>query len=125
MSVDPTSTPLACYRGIANSKMGRFSAAISDYEDALEANPYHFQTLNNLATCFEQKGDHEKAIQLYERALQVAPLEEEVLVNTAAVYFNMGKYQLEYDYLTRPREGRRDDRYDQFLQIVSESIANK
>ena len=125
MSVDPTATPLACYRGIANSKMGKFSAAISDYKEALKANPYHFQTLNNLATCFEQKGDHEKAIQLYERALQVAPSLEEVLVNIAAVYFNMGKYQLAYDYLTRPREGRRDDRYDEFLRIVSESLANR
>lgn len=125
VTVDPTSTPLYCYRGIAHSNLGKIDSAFEDYQKALAANPHHVQVLNNLATCYEQGGDHEQAIRLYKKALQASPFLEQTLVNLAAVYYNIGEYRQARELLTGPRGGPADPRYEQFLNIVNEKIGNQ
>ena len=50
--------------------------------------PYHLHTLNNLATCFELKGQRDEAIKYYLKALDISPKFEDASVNLAAIYFN-------------------------------------
>ncbi len=120
VNVDPTSTPLACYRGIANSQLNRLDEAFDDYQRALDANPNHIQVLNNLATLYEMDEKHQEAIELYQKALQVSPKLEQTLVNLAAVYYNIGDFETAYKYITAQRVGPADPRYDQFLLRITE-----
>ncbi len=122
VTVDPTSTPHACYRGVANSSLSRMDSAFYDYQDALRANPYHLQVLNNIATLYEQRGDHAAALEYYGRALQASPALEQTLVNLAAVYYNLGQYGAALECLTQDRVGPADPRYDEFLRIVSDRV---
>lgn len=125
VNLDPTTTPFACYRGIANSSLGLQENALSDYLEAIQANPFHLQVLNNLATVYEQRGDHLAALEYYKTALQVSPSLDQTLVNLAAVYYNMGDYETAYEYLTQKRSGPRDPRHEQFLDLVVERLDNE
>lgn len=123
VNLDPTGTPLACYRGIANSSLGLSEVAHTDYLEAHQANPFNLQVLNNLATTYEQMGNHTKALEHYQTALRISPYHDQTLVNLAAVYYNMGEYETAYQYLTSKRSGPTDPRYEHFLKVISERLA--
>ncbi|MBN2418121.1 MAG: O-antigen ligase family protein [Deltaproteobacteria bacterium] len=72
-NMDPSSTPLSWYKGMANFSQGRISDALDDFKRACEINPYHVHALNNAATCFAMSGDSENALEYLKRAIAVSP----------------------------------------------------
>lgn len=91
-SLDPTTTPLLWYRGVAYYTLGKTDLAFLDFQSAYKANPYHTHVLNNLATCFQLKGNHQKAVTLYKEAIRINPGFEDALLNLTAVLYNLKQY---------------------------------
>ncbi len=120
--LDPTSTPLAWYRGEANFSMNDIDAAFDDFEKAYRISPYHIHVLNNLAACYEIKGDRLSAIELYGKALEISPFFEGTLVNLAAVYYNTGNYSEALSTLQRVRGTPTDPRYDEYLNRIQNKL---
>jgi hypothetical protein len=120
--LDPTSTPPAWYRGEANFSMNNIDSAFNDFEEAYRINPHHIHVLNNLAACYEIKGDHLSAIELYGKALDISPYFEATLVNLAAVYYNTENYSEALSTLQRIRGTPTDPRYDEYLKRIQEKL---
>lgn len=115
---DPFSTPLSWYRGSANFNLNNIDLALKDFEDAYQINPYHVHVLNNLASSYELKGDHENAISFYKKALTIAPNFEDAWLNLCAVYFNLGQTDNAYFALTNIDIQTKNPKYNKFLTVV-------
>ena len=121
MSMDPMSTPLAWYRGVAQFSLGRHELALTDFESAYRVNPNHIHVLNNLATAHQVVGNRSEAIRFYERVLEISPNFDETLLNLSAVYYNMGEIEKAYDRISRVSPDCPDDRYKLFLDRIMQS----
>ena len=84
-NMDPMSTPLPWYRGIANFSLGNIEGAFDDFKRAYEIHPNHIHVLNNLGTCYTLLGDHERAVEYYQRVLAISPKLDETLINLSVV----------------------------------------
>lgn len=71
--LDPTSTPLSWYRGMAHFSLGHREEALEDFKQACLAHPYHLHSINNVGTCYALNGDNENAIRAYKEALTLSP----------------------------------------------------
>jgi tetratricopeptide (TPR) repeat protein len=92
-NLDPTSTPLAWYRGMANFSLGRIEEARKDFKNAYAHNPYHVHVLNNLGVCYELQQDFDKAKEYYQKSLSISPQFKEARHNLDLVYSKMVKYR--------------------------------
>lgn len=90
--IEPSSTPIAWYRGLANFQLRDVDKARIDFKSAYDVNPYHVHVLNNLATCLHLKGENEAAVELYLKAIDLNDRFPDAVKNLVAVYFNMGMY---------------------------------
>ena len=72
-NMDPMSTPLPWYKGVANFSLGNIEEAFDDFKRAYEIHPNHIHVLNNIGTCYELLGDHKNAVKFYERVLAISP----------------------------------------------------
>lgn len=79
--MDPFSTPLLWYSGMANFSRGNVPAALEDFNAAHQIHPNHIHVLNNLGTCHALSGDYEQASAFYKEALAIAPNFEEARNN--------------------------------------------
>ncbi|MCK5822570.1 MAG: O-antigen ligase family protein [Bacteroidales bacterium] len=100
-SLDPYSTPIVWYKGVALSQMRKYAEAKVEYEKALKIHPYHIQVLNNLASCCDLLGDHNMAENYYKRALEISPDFKDALVNLSIVYFNKRENEKAYNTIYR------------------------
>ena len=92
-SIDPLSTPIVWYEGIADFNSGDYESAMKHFEESNRLNPWHVHGLNNLGTCYELKGMHDSAQLYFNKAIALQPTFEEALLNLSAVYFNTGKQE--------------------------------
>ena len=120
-TLDPMSAPLKWYRGEANFLMNNIPQALEDFESAYKSHPYHIYVLNNLATCYEMTGDHDKAIAHYNAALQMYPEFEDALINLGAAYFNAGRYEESHKTMLRCKKTN-NPRLQQYLKAVEEKL---
>jgi O-antigen ligase len=121
-NLDPTSTPLAWYRGMANFSLGRIKEARGDFEKAHANHPYHVHVINNLGTCHAKLQDFNKAIDYYQKALVISPRFEKAIINLGAVYFRMGKYKQARETLLRCIKNNPRSRAAAYLKMVEERI---
>jgi O-antigen ligase len=119
-TMEPTSTPLHWYRGVANFKLGNIDQALIDYQKAYSIHPQHLNVLNDLGTCLSLKGDSKRAIQCYRDALAISPYFEPALINLAAVYYNFGKIDSAYCIISKVKSPSRDPRFDSFYRAISQ-----
>lgn len=91
-SVDPTSTPVYWYRGVANFSLNRVDLAMNDFKRANAVHPYHIHVLNNLGSCYMLLDSIQQAEEQYKKALAISPLFNESIINLSILYFNTGKY---------------------------------
>ena len=98
-NMDPVSTPLFWYRGIANFSSNNIIEALEDFKMAYEAHPNHIHVLNNLGTCYALLKDYEKAVEYYQKVLAISPRFEGTRINLSVAYYRMGKYRQAYNSL--------------------------
>jgi O-antigen ligase len=122
VNVDPTSTPLEWYQGVAHFSLQQYDSALVDFRAAFEANPNHIHVLNNLGTCYEAMGEHDSAIAYYEKALRIIPDFEESLLNLAAAYYNAHLYDQAMETLQRFESPPRATRYDSYFRAIESKL---
>lgn len=121
-ALDPVSAPLQWYKGEAHYLMGNYREALVDYKMAYEAHPYHIHVLNNLATCYEELQDHDRAIFYYQKALSIFPEFEETLINLGATYYNSGRYELAYQTLIQCNPRSENPKLKLYLETVKKEL---
>jgi len=121
-NLDPTSTPLLWYRGVANFSLGRIKEAHGDFLKAHANHPYHIHVMNNLGTCYAKLQDFDTAIDYYNRALFISPRFEQAGLNLGAVYFQMAKYRQAREALLRCIKNNPRSRAAAYLKMVEERI---
>ncbi len=99
-TMDPMSTPISWYTGLAYYNLRNIDVAMKHFQDAYEVNPHHIHVLNNLATCHQIKGNHQQAIQLYEKAVQIDSSFTDARLNLAASYYNRDKIEKAYHHVS-------------------------
>ncbi len=122
LTLDPTATPLAWYRGIARISLNETEQACRDFALAYRDNPNHPHVLNNLGTCAELGGDHNQAADYYEQAVRIAPRFDDAWVNLTAIYYNRGEYVRADSALLHVSSNFDDPRVISFKQMISERI---
>ena len=121
-NLDPTSTPLLWYRGMANFSLSRIKEARSDFLKAHADHPYHIHVLNNLGTCYAKLLNFDKAVEYYSRALVLAPRFEQAILNLGAVYFQMAKYSQAREALLRLVKHKPHSKARMYLKMVENKI---
>jgi len=121
---DPFSTPLYWYRGSAYFNQSNTDKACKDFEAAYAINPYHIHVLNNLASTYELKGEHDNAITFYKKAVAIAPNFEEAWLNICAVYFNLKQTDSAYQALTHIDSQTKNPKYNKFVSVVLQTKFN-
>ncbi len=121
-TMDPTSTPLLWYRGVANFRLGNIDRALLDHRQAHTSHPWHVRVLNDLGTCYNLTGDQKRAMACYSDALSLSPFFETALINLAAIYYNSGRYDQAYSVISRCKLPHTDSRFESFFQTISLKI---
>ncbi len=117
-SIDPTSTPLSWYQGLAWYQLGNIDSALIFFTKAYEMVPSHVHVLNNLATAYSQKGRNEDAIFFFKKAISVYPKFDDASLNLCAVYYNMGKLDNAYSTLKKIDVNSKHPKYKKYLVAV-------
>jgi O-antigen ligase len=84
-NMDPMSTPLPWYKGVANFSLGNIEGAFDDFKRAYEIHPNHIHVLNNLGTCYAVLGDYKRAAECYQKVLAISPGFDETIINLRVV----------------------------------------
>ena len=124
--IDRSSTPLDWHLGLAYFKTNDIEKAFRCFKKAYSFSPYHLHTLNNLATCYELKGQRNEAIKYYLKALKISPKFEDASVNLAAIYFNEKRFVEALDVILRCNKAKDKTKYQKYLStIFNRFIAEK
>lgn len=99
--IDLATTPLNWYKGFSFFYNQQTDSALFYFHKAELQSPYHLQVLNDLGACYENKGDHLKAMYYFEKALAVTPLYEETMLNKVVTLYNSGNTEAAYLLLHR------------------------
>ncbi|MFA5820636.1 MAG: hypothetical protein WC873_00775 [Candidatus Gracilibacteria bacterium] len=84
---------LASEVGFRYMNLGKYSKAISYYEEVLAYDNVHFPALNNLAFIYEEVGEIQKALEYEKRLYEANPLNKEVVGDTVRLLVK--NYQFE------------------------------
>lgn len=118
-SLDPTTTPMSWYSGIAHYSLGELEAAYSDFEKAYTENPYHLHVINNFATAMAMKNDNENALKLFEDALVINPLFYDAIYNEVAVLYKLKRYDDALKLLDTWKR-RREPKVREYIRLLKE-----
>jgi tetratricopeptide (TPR) repeat protein len=99
--MDFTSTPVSWYRGFANFYSGNTDEAFLNFQKAGKINPYHFNLLNDLGTCYDFKQNPEMAKSYYQRANKIAPSFPDAIINLSVIYYNAGNIDSAYYLISK------------------------
>ncbi len=120
--LENTSIPIAWYRASALFNLGKHDSAFSEFRQAYKYHPNNIHVLNNLATSYELKGEHDKAIELYNRAIDISSSFEDAPINLCAVYFNLGDIKNAYESIKLIDVNSTNPSYNKSLDIVLKSM---
>lgn len=116
--MDPLSTPLSWYEGLAWYQLNQTDSALKYFSQAYQLNPYHIHVLNNFASAYGEKGESAKAISYYKEALTIYPEFEEASFNLCAVYFNIGKTDSAFAVLKNIDIKTQNPKFKRFIKAV-------
>ena len=90
-------------RGKLEQDSGNLKEAVRWYKKAIETEPRHYESYNNIGFIYGSNGYHEKAIGWYKKSIQVNPKFVQGLSNLGASYIELGKEKLAVDVLKKAR----------------------
>ena len=99
--MDPTSTPVLWYKGLANFNLGNNKKALKNFLDAAEINPYHSHVLNSIGILYASVGNFDKAKTYFAKSLKLRPYVTETIINMAKIDVQDGQYDAAYQELRK------------------------
>jgi lipoprotein NlpI len=120
--MDPSSAPVAWYRGVARFEMGDQAGAFDDFRNALEVHPNHVHVLNNIGTCQTLSGEHDDAVRTYKRAIELAPRFEEARINLGLVLHSLGRDREAYEVLAPSAADATSPRFRECFGLVKAAL---
>lgn len=93
--------PIEFYSGLSLYHQGKIREASIEFTEALNHNPNHILTLTNLATCYSNLEQNDKAISTYKRALIINPNFEKANLNLAIAYYQNRQFEEAWKQLQR------------------------
>jgi len=117
-TLDNTATPFMWYKGSGYYNTGQNDLALESFKTAYHYNPWHIHVLNNIATCYEIKGNHNEAEKYYKEALAIAPHFDDALINLSIVYFNTGKSDNAYQTINEVKLTSSNPNYHNVLDAI-------
>ncbi len=97
--IEPSTTPVIWYKGIARFQQGKTNEALQDFEAAYKVNPYHIHVINNMATCYALQGNIDRAIDLYKHAIERNDRFPDAVENLLAIYMHLEEYDKAYELI--------------------------
>jgi|GEM_PF-805212 len=123
-SMDPMSTPINWYIGVAAFYMNDAEGSKNYFLHALKIHPNHLHVLNNLASCYEKSGKHDTAIKYYKKALRISPEFREAKLNLCGAYYNSGDFENAFNLIDTYPPDTSNTKYMTFLQAILLSKVN-
>lgn len=97
-------------RGINYLQVKDYVNAIKELETVYKKDNKNIVVMRELAYCYGEIGEREKAVQLYERVLLYEPKDEVALKNLAYIHYLKGDYKSSKSYISRVT-GTKNDIY--------------
>jgi len=120
--MDPLSTPVYWYEGLAFYTKGDYTNAQKLFEKAYAINPYHAHILNNLASSYLKNNNVDAGIDFYKKTLQIYPDFEETKFNLCAAYFNNNTVDSALFYLNEIDTKTENPKYKTFIKAIVYNI---
>ena len=89
---DPVGQPTNWYRGSALMNDNKLHEAKYFFYQSLQQNPFHFETWNDLGSCYERLGNNDSALICFQRNLKFAPHHPNSTYNAALIFFERKQY---------------------------------
>lgn len=116
--LDATTVPIEWYKGVAQFSLENVNEAKKSFEKAQQLHPFNIHVLNNLASCYEKLGKHEKAIEYYKRAIIISSNFEEAKLNLSASYYNSDNFKSAFQTIDNCKVHGYDAKYAKFLPFI-------
>jgi tetratricopeptide (TPR) repeat protein len=94
--MDPTSTPVLWYKGLANFRKGNRKKALNNFFNASLINPYHSHIYNSMAVLYASEGDFINAKKYFLKSIKLRPYASETIVNLAKLHLQNNNYDSAY-----------------------------
>jgi tetratricopeptide (TPR) repeat protein len=94
--------------GVIATRESNVAEAIEDFKQALQINPNHLLSLNNLGNAFRLQKKWDEARDVLERALTIAPEDPEANYSLGMVYAQTDDPSKAYDHLQRALKAKPD-----------------
>ena len=78
-------------RGLAYSSKGQHDAAIRDFSEAIDLDPYNHLYYHNRGEAFAKKGNLDRALQDYDRSLALDQHDAKVFLSRGLTYYSAGQ----------------------------------
>ncbi|NJM15879.1 MAG: tetratricopeptide repeat protein [Bacteroidales bacterium] len=124
--LDPYSTPIAWYQGLAYYVLKQEQNALLCFEKAVKVNPHHIHALNNAGALHEKNGSHQLAMHYLERSNKIAPNFQETSFNLALICYQQKKYDEAYVYLRQidEEQAKQNPRFGALYEAIAEQKTN-
>jgi len=124
LSIDNFSIPIKWYEGLAHYSLQNPAMAKTCFLQAYEINPYQVHVLNNVASTYEQEGEHEKALQFYDKLLSISPTQPDAILNKSAVLFNMKNTEAAMACLYQFKFDAKNEQFLIYLNAIGSAYLN-
>jgi tetratricopeptide (TPR) repeat protein len=92
--------------GVIATREGRVADSVACFQQALQLNPHHLLSLDNLGNAYRLRKQWDDARGVLERALEVAPQDPEANYSLAMVFAQIDETDKAYQYLQRALQAR-------------------
>lgn len=97
--LDPSSTPIVWYKGVAEFAKGNRKEALMLFQEALELAPNDIHVLTNIAGVHAVEGNKPEAERYFERTIEIAPAYANPRINMAKIRYGEGRFDEAFEYL--------------------------
>ena len=121
-TLDPFTTPIHLYKGVANIQLKNPRQAFEDFRLAHKYFPAHVDALNNMALISSTMNRHKNAIYYYSLAIKVYPNYKIGLFNLVREYYKINDYKSAYITFLKCNSNNNEPDYEEFRRVLTRQI---
>ncbi|HOY12671.1 MAG TPA: O-antigen ligase family protein [Saprospiraceae bacterium] len=102
--ISPMASSPKWLEGLGFFHQNMFDKAEASLAIAYNHTPYHFQTINDYASCLVKLKKYDQAIEVFKQALSINPKFEDAMFNLSYVYAQKGEFDIALDWANKTKE---------------------